>query len=907
MTRRRRPAARLLRRAVAEPLEGRALLSATVAFGAVTSFTAGTAPVALATADFNGDGNADLAVADATSEKVDVFFGTGTGTFTAGPVLSLSAPPTSIVTGDFNGDGFPDIAVGGAPGSANSGTTVTVFLGSATGAFGLGQATTVETGVGTSEAIALATADFNADGHLDLAATDPTDGAVTVLLGTGSGTFGTPVVVTDVGSDPTAIVAGDLTGDGKADFAVTTTVTDTSTGTSTDAVTLVPGEGNGQFGSPTVTTLTASGSTELAIGDLTGDGKAIDLAVGNADGTVTLLVNQGTGTFVASAGPTVAAASTGIAIADLNLDGHGDVVTADGGTALSSGADAVTVLPGAGLGTLGTAGQFTVGSLPEGVAIADFNGDGKPDVATANQGAGTVSILLNTTTVTTIATSTTLAVDAATAPAGSPVTLTATVKPASVSTLTGESFPSGSVNFYDGTTLVGTAALVKGSVAGTGTATVALTTLTVGTHKLTARYAADTAYAASASTAATEVITATATSGPDLVATFLPITLPATVVPGEAGSVKVKITNSGNSTATGSITNGLFLSLDSMLDDADTPVTVKGSLAKTNLKLAVGKSVTLAGTFAIPAATPLGDYVLLVDANTNGGVSESSTANNVAASPTAYAVADQFGTVGGKKGVSLQLADPAGTVGTFKLSGPGTGTLDVGDDGVDLTLAGTSAATAVTITASASATFQLHTLSAEAAIGTIKAPSATVADTIDLRSSATSLTFGDLSAATLTAGGGIKSLTVANWTAGSLSAAWIGTLKSAAAFSATTTLAGTAAPRGVTLQSLTVAGDATAALTATGNVGAILIRGQMTGTLAVADGSLASYRVLSAMTGTVGVAEGSIGAITTLGAVGANVTFTAESFPKRAILGGVAVDPATDTHFQTAPVMVPLV
>ena len=780
-----------------------------------------------------------------------------------------------------------------------------MFLDSSTGTFGVGESTTIETGVGTAEPIAIATADFNGDGHLDLVATESADGAVAVLLGTGSGTFGTPVVE-NVGELPTAVATGDFNGDGHADVAVTDTLTvasGTTTGNPSDGVQTLIGGGNGQFSVGSTTALSASGSTELAVGDLTGDGKDIDLAVGNADGSVTLLVNQGSGTFVASADPTVAAAPTGIAIADLNLDGHGDVVTADGGTALSSGADAVTVLPGAGSGTLGTAEQFPVDSLPQGIVVADFNGDGKPDIATANEGAGTVSVLLNTTAVSTITTKTTLAVDATTTAAETPVTLTATVKPTTASTLTGETFPTGTVNFYDGTTLIGSAALAKGVVGGTATATLAVATLAVGTHKLAARYAADTAYAGSASTATTEVVTATPSDGPDLVATISSVSLPATVAPGESGSVQVKVTNGGTSTATGSVTNALFLSLDDMLDAADTPVTLKGSLAKANLKLAVGKSVTLAGTFTVPSDVPLGSYVLLVDLNTAGGVSESNVTNNVAGSPTPYTVADEFGTVGGKKGIALQLADASGTVGTFRLSGPGTGTLDVGDDGVDLDLEGTSAASALTITTAAGKTFTLHSLTADASnLKAITAPTVAVTFEVVL-ATANTITLGDVSGAVVSSGGGIKSLSLTNWATGVLSAAWIGTLKVADAFGARVDLTGTAAPRGVSLQSAIIGGDVEGTIDITGDVDTILVRGQLTGTTTVNAGSLKSIRIQGALTGTVEVGAGTIGSITTLGAVGAGVTFTALSFPRRAVLGDVAVDPATDSHFQTVQVI----
>jgi hypothetical protein len=149
-------------------------------------------------------------------------------------------------------------------------------------------------------------------------------------------------------------------------------------------------------------------------------------------------------------------------------------------------------------------------------------------------------------------------------------------------------------------------------------------------------------------------------------------------------------------------------------------------------------------------------------------------------------------------------------------------------------------------------------------------------------------------------------MSVANWTSGSLSAGWVGTLKSAATLGAAIVLTGTAAPHGVALQSLTVAGDDTGGISATGNVGSILVRGQLSGTTTIVSGGLKSLRVLGGIAGTVTASDGTIGSITALGTVGPSVLFVAGAFPKRAILGGVAVDPTTDAHFQSSAVAVPL-
>ena len=403
-------------------MEPRTLFSAAISFAAGVSFAAGTAPVAIATADFNGDGHADLAVADATAETVNVFYGTGNGTFTAGPVLALTAPPTAILTADLNDDGHPDLVVAASAGNANPGPSITTFLNGGTGTFALGQRTTIVNGGGTNDPVAIAVGDFNGDGDADVVATEYSDAAVAVLLGTGTGTFAAPVPY-NVGSDPTAVAVGKFYGTSYDDVAVAATLTaatGTASGADTPGLLVLQGSGDGQFSAGTVDALTGDGAATLAAGDLVGDGKGVDLAVGNADPSVSLLVNSGSATFNTTASPATAAGSAAVAIADFNLDGVPDVVSADGGTAFSSGADSVTVVPGAGTGTVAASTALTVGSLPTGLVVADFNGDGRPDIATADEGGGTVTVLLNTVAVTQLVTKTTLAASAATVDAGAP-------------------------------------------------------------------------------------------------------------------------------------------------------------------------------------------------------------------------------------------------------------------------------------------------------------------------------------------------------------------------------------------------------------------------------------------------------------------------------------------------------
>jgi uncharacterized protein (TIGR03437 family) len=143
-------------------------------------FATGSNPVSIATADFNGDGRPDLAIANYTSNNVTVLLGTGLGSFTplANGPLSTGAGPEAIVTADFNLDLLPDLAIANYKAS-----TITVWEGAAAGGFsaGAGSPFAVQTGVATNP-IALAVSDFNADGAPDLAIADYATAEVSVLL-----------------------------------------------------------------------------------------------------------------------------------------------------------------------------------------------------------------------------------------------------------------------------------------------------------------------------------------------------------------------------------------------------------------------------------------------------------------------------------------------------------------------------------------------------------------------------------------------------------------------------------------------------------------------------------------------------------------------------------------------------
>jgi hypothetical protein len=289
--------------------------------------------------------------------------------------------PRSVATGDFNGHGKLDLAV-----ANNFSNDVSILLGTGTGSFG----GAINFSVG-NHPIAVATGDFNGDGKPDLAVANLLSNSVSILLGTGTGSFG-PATNFAVGTDPRSVAIGDLNGDGNLDLAVANLVS-SALANPVASVSILLGTGTGSFGSPTNFAVGREPYNEsVAIGDFNGDGK-LDLAVANASSiSVSILLGTGTGSFGPATNFGVGTNPFSVAIGDFNGDGKPDLAVAN----LDS--RNVSILLGTGTGSFGGATNFNVGSLPVSVATGDFNGDGKPDLAVANFDSQNISILLNATT-----------------------------------------------------------------------------------------------------------------------------------------------------------------------------------------------------------------------------------------------------------------------------------------------------------------------------------------------------------------------------------------------------------------------------------------------------------------------------------------------------------------------------
>ncbi len=281
--------------------------------------------------------------------------------------------PSCVAAVDVNGDGKPDLIC--ANGSVN---TLTVLTNDGIGYFGSNATLNL-----ASAADWVVAADVNGDGKPDLICADGNSpGTLTVLTNNGAGGFGFNATLA-VGFGPMRVVAADVNGDGKVDLI--------SADLYGKTLTVLTNNGSGVFSSNATLNV---GAYPLAViaADLNGDGKVDLICADGYTNTLTVFTNNGSGVFGFNATLAVGDEPMSVAAADLNGDGKLDLITANYGAASGN---TLTVLTNNGSGFFGSNATLIVGTGPDCVIAADVNGDGAPDLISANSQDDSLTVLTN--------------------------------------------------------------------------------------------------------------------------------------------------------------------------------------------------------------------------------------------------------------------------------------------------------------------------------------------------------------------------------------------------------------------------------------------------------------------------------------------------------------------------------
>jgi len=330
-----------------------------------------TNPKYIAVGDFNGDGKLDIAVVASYKGDVAVLLGNGDGTFKAAAYYPIGQELNGIVSVDLRGNGILDLA------AATLGEGVNVLLGNGDGTFELPIAYPT-----VAQPSFIAAGNFTNNGHAGVVVlTYGSDecGCIEVLPGRGDGTLGSPILTSYGADGATVLASGRFNAGANVDVVVTTE----------GGFNVYLGQGNGTF-LPDGSYATDSPPGSIATVSLRSN-NVLDLLVGLPFGGGTAVyLGNGNGTF--TEGETVPGGfASAVTVGDLNGDGHPDLI------ALTGYPDQfLTTYLGNGDGTFQAGVNYPLTGTPTFVAVGDFNGDHKQDLALTEYIGNAVSTMLNT-------------------------------------------------------------------------------------------------------------------------------------------------------------------------------------------------------------------------------------------------------------------------------------------------------------------------------------------------------------------------------------------------------------------------------------------------------------------------------------------------------------------------------
>lgn len=346
-------------------------------------------PEVLASADFNRDGNLDLAANVTGFDNVAIFLGDGRGGLTLNGHIASDTLTKGIDFADINGDRRIDLV-----GATAWGYDVLVHLGDGLGGFGHRD----QIYNGDGEPTRLILRDFNNDNKPDIAVNGPDEGVILIYLNNGNGAFALPPVELEEGIPHCfGLDSGDFNNDGNLDL-----VTATVPGPRANGIAVVLlGDGAGGFTESSEMTINPL-PTSAKAADLNNDGK-LDLVVGGAQpGNTTgnffmTFLGDGTGQFTQKQTTNLGAGNLKgeISLGDFNEDGKLDLAYPVTGSQIpKEPSHTVLIYFGDGAGNLTAGPIIEVGNEPHTVITPDFNKDGHLDLAVSNRTDGTVSLLL---------------------------------------------------------------------------------------------------------------------------------------------------------------------------------------------------------------------------------------------------------------------------------------------------------------------------------------------------------------------------------------------------------------------------------------------------------------------------------------------------------------------------------